>query len=49
MTSKTGRRRVEIGPTTVLLDYDEGLEILTLSRGKPKTQDKLLETPYLRV
>jgi major vault protein len=49
VTSKTGRRRVEMGPTTVLLDYDEGLEVLTLSTGKPKTTDKLLETPYLRV
>ena len=49
VTSKTGKRRVEIGPTTVLLDYDEGLETLTLSTGKPKTTDKLLETPYLRV
>src|SRR5205823_2151871 len=26
VTAKTGRRRVEIGPTTVLLDYDESLE-----------------------
>ena len=49
VTSKTGRRRVEIGPATVLLDYDEGLETLTLSTGSPKTADKLLETPYLRV
>jgi major vault protein len=49
VTSKTGRRRVEMGPSTVLLDYDEGLEVLTLSTGKPKTSDKLLETPYLRV
>jgi major vault protein len=49
VTAKTGRRRVELGPTTVQLDYDEGLEVLTLSTGKPKTTDKLLETPYLRV
>lgn len=49
VTSKTGKRRVEQGPTTVLLDYDEGIESLTLSTGKPKTTDKLLETPYLRV
>lgn len=49
VTSKTGRRRVEVGPTTVLLDYDESLEALALSTGKPKTTDKLLETPYLRV
>jgi major vault protein len=49
VTAKTGRRRVEVGPTTVLLDYDETLEVLTLSTGKPKTTDALLETPYLRV
>ncbi|MCW5800871.1 MAG: hypothetical protein KIT31_00550 [Deltaproteobacteria bacterium] len=49
VTSKTGRRRVEMGPSTVLLDYDESLEVLTLSRGVPKVTDKLLETPYLRV
>jgi len=49
VTAKTGRRRVEIGPTTVLLDYDESIEVLTLSTGKPKTTDQLLETPYLRV
>ncbi|HWO18573.1 MAG TPA: hypothetical protein VNO30_07345 [Kofleriaceae bacterium] len=48
VTSKTGRRRVELGPATVLLDYDEGLETLTLSTGKPKSTDRLLETPYLR-
>jgi major vault protein len=49
VTAKTGRRRVEVGPTTVLLDYDETIEALTLSTGKPKTTDKLLETPFLRV
>jgi len=49
VTSKTGRRRVEVGPTTVLLDYDEGIEPLTLSTGTPKTTERLLETPYLRV
>ncbi|MCX5742382.1 MAG: hypothetical protein NT062_07790, partial [Proteobacteria bacterium] len=49
VTSKTGKRRVEQGPTTVLLDYDEGIEVLTLSTGAPKSTDRLLETPYLRV
>jgi len=44
-----GNRRVEVGPKTILLEYDETLEILTLSTGRPKTTDKLLETPYLRV
>jgi len=49
VTSKTGRRRVEIGPTTVLLDYDEALEILSLSTGTPKTTVRTLDTPYLRI
>jgi major vault protein len=49
VTSKTGKRRVEIGPTTVLLDYDEGLEALALSAGTPKTTVKRIETPYLRI
>jgi major vault protein len=49
VVSKTGRRRVEVGPTTVLLDYDEGLEALSLSTGTPKSADRRLDTPYLRV
>ncbi len=49
VTSKTGRRRVEVGPTTVLLDYDEGLELLSLSTGTPKTTVRTLDTPYLRI
>jgi major vault protein len=49
VVNSKGDRRVEIGPKTILLEYDETLEILTLSTGKPKTTDKLLETPYLRI
>lgn len=49
IVSKTGRRRVEVGPTTVLLDYDESLEVLELSTGKPKTTDNLYKTVFLRV
>ncbi len=49
VTSKTGKRRIERGPTTVLLDYDETLEVLALSTGTPKWDAKTLETPYLRV
>jgi major vault protein len=43
------KRRVERGPMNLLMEYDEVLEILTLSTGKPKTADRVLETPYLRV
>ena len=44
-----GNRRVEKGPVRVLLDFNETLETLTLSRGKPKTTDKLLTTAYMQV
>src|SRR5205085_2039 len=36
IVSKTGARRVEKGPSTILLDYDEGLDVLEMSSGKPK-------------
>jgi major vault protein len=43
-----GQRRVVTGPATVLLEYDESLEILQLSSGTPKRSDKRIETVYLR-
>ena len=49
ITSKTGARRVVVGPETVLLNYDESLEVMELSTGKPKTTDSILKTVYLRV
>ncbi len=48
VTSKTGRR-VVVGPRTELLGYEEWLEKLTLSRGRPKSEDDKLETCFLRV
>jgi major vault protein len=48
VVDKKGGRRVEQGPTTILLDYDESLEVLELSTGKPKNTDKLERTVYLR-
>lgn len=42
-------RRVEIGPKRLLLDYDETLEVLSMSTGKPKNTDQLIRTVYLRV
>ena len=48
LVSKTGDRRVEVGPTTVPLDYDESIEVLEMSTGKPKTTDRLLRTVFLR-
>ena len=47
--SKSGKRDIVVGPTTKLLNYDETLETLELSTGKPKTTDHLLKTAYLRV
>ena len=49
VVSKTGKREVVVGPQTRLLDYDETLEAMELSTGKPKTTDYLLSTAYLRV
>lgn len=49
VVSKTGKRRVEHGPTTVLLEYDEAIQHFELSTGKPKTTDKLVSDVYLRV
>lgn len=46
--SKNGDRKVVCGPQTVLLDYDQTLEELQMSTGKPKTTDHLLKTVYLR-
>ena len=49
VASKSGKRRVAVGPDTILLGYDETLEPMALSTGKPKTTDKLYDTAYLRV
>lgn len=46
---KGGNRRVVVGPKTVILEYDESLGIMELSTGKPKSDDKLIKTAYLRV
>lgn len=49
VVSKDGNREVVVGPQTRLLDYDETLEALHLSTGKPKTTDRIMKTSYLRV
>jgi major vault protein len=46
--SKSGERKVICGPQTVLLDYDQTLEVLQLSTGKPKTTETLEKTVFLR-
>lgn len=49
IVSKTGKREILVGPASRLLDYDETLESMELSTGKPKTTDHLFTTAYLRV
>jgi len=46
--SKDGTRKVICGPQTILLDYDQTLETLELSTGKPKTTDRLEHIAFLR-
>ena len=46
--SKDGSRQVVCGPQTILLDYDQTLETLELSTGRPKTTDRLIKTVFLR-
>lgn len=48
IVSNTGERRVVVGPSTVVLEYDETLEAMELSTGTPKTDDELMHTVYLR-
>jgi major vault protein len=48
IVDKSGKRRVEIGPTSILLAYDETLEVMSLSTGKPKTTDNTMRTAYLQ-
>jgi major vault protein len=49
VVSKTGTRKVIVGPQTYLLEYDENLQTIELSTGTPKTEENLLRTVYLKV
>jgi major vault protein len=49
VVSKTGERKVVVGPSTYLLEYDEVLQSMDLSTGTPKSDTKLDRTVYLRV
>jgi major vault protein len=49
IVSRSGERKVEIGPKSILLNYDEVLEAQYLSTDKPKTTDHLIHTVYLRI
>lgn len=46
--SKSGERKVICGPQTILLDYDQTLEALELSTGRPKSTNRTIKTVYLR-
>lgn len=48
VVNSKGQRRVVVGPQTVILEYDEYLERLSLSKGKPKNSDNRMDTVYLR-
>ena len=49
VVDKSGNREVVVGPSTVLLEFDQELASMEFSTGKPKTTDKLFKTAYLRV
>lgn len=48
VASKTGERKVIVGPKTYLLEYDEILQGIELSTGTPKTDATTIRTVYLR-
>lgn len=43
-----GDREVIFGPTTRLLDYNDTLEVLELSTGTPKDDERTIKTTYLQ-
>lgn len=49
VVDQDGHSRVETWPRTVQLEFDERLEILSLSTGTPKSSDRVIRTPYLRI
>ena len=49
IVGKTGQREVIEGPKAVILDYDQVLEVLTMSTGRPKSAKRTEKTVYLKV
>lgn len=49
MVMAKNRREVVVGPQTRILEYDEELEVLTLSTGRPKSDERLLSTCFLQI
>jgi major vault protein len=48
VVNKSGDRKVVEGPKVIMLEYDETLEVLELSTGKPKTDHDRMKTTYLQ-
>jgi len=48
IVSKTGDRKVLVGPISYLLEYDEDLQTIEFSTGTPKNDQNLMRTVYLR-
>lgn len=48
VVNSAGNRRTIVGPQAVLLEYDEKLQRLSLSKGKPKNSDTRIDTVYLK-
>lgn len=49
MITAKNKREVVVGPQTRILAYDEELEVLRLSTGRPKSDEELLATCFLQV
>lgn len=49
VVNKSGDRKVVVGPAAILLEYDETLMPMELSKGKPKTDANTVKTVYLQV
>lgn len=49
VVNKTGERRVVEGPKVVMLEYDETLEVLELSTGKPKTDHDRMKLSLIHI
>ena len=49
VVGKSGERKVIAGPSTYLLEFDEDLQVFSLSKGNPKSDENLVRDVYLRV
>ncbi len=49
VVGKSGERKVIVGPSTYLLEFDEDMQVFSLSKGNPKSDENLVRDVYLRV